>query len=56
MHKDKNEVILMALVAVTELLLRADREGYAVGAFNANNIEIIQDCGGCREGELPGNV
>lgn len=32
----------MALVSVTELLLRADREGYAVGAFNANNMEIIQ--------------
>ena len=32
----------MALVPVTELLLRADREGYAVGAFNANNMEIIQ--------------
>lgn len=32
----------MALVSVTELLLKADREGYAVGAFNANNMEIIQ--------------
>lgn len=32
----------MALVSVTELLLRADQEGYAVGAFNANNMEIIQ--------------
>ncbi|MDD3899049.1 MAG: class II fructose-bisphosphate aldolase, partial [Syntrophomonadaceae bacterium] len=32
----------MALVPVTELLLRADKEGYAVGAFNANNMEIIQ--------------
>jgi fructose-bisphosphate aldolase class II len=32
----------MALVPVTELLLRANREGYAVGAFNANNMEIIQ--------------
>lgn len=32
----------MALVSVTELLQRADREGYAVGAFNANNMEIIQ--------------
>jgi len=32
----------MALVPVTELLQRADREGYAVGAFNANNMEIIQ--------------
>jgi len=32
----------MALVSVTELLLKADRESYAVGAFNANNMEIIQ--------------
>jgi fructose-bisphosphate aldolase class II len=32
----------MALVPVTELLLHANREGYAVGAFNANNMEIIQ--------------
>ncbi|MEA4925170.1 MAG: class II fructose-1,6-bisphosphate aldolase [Syntrophomonadaceae bacterium] len=32
----------MAMVSVTELLLRADKEGYAVGAFNANNMEIIQ--------------
>ncbi|NMC27171.1 MAG: class II fructose-1,6-bisphosphate aldolase [Syntrophomonadaceae bacterium] len=32
----------MALVPVTELLQRADREGYAVGAFNANNMEIVQ--------------
>jgi fructose-bisphosphate aldolase class II len=32
----------MALVPVIELLRRADKEGYAVGAFNANNMEIIQ--------------
>lgn len=32
----------MALVSVTDLLVKADREGYAVGAFNANNMEIIQ--------------
>ncbi|MDD4803223.1 MAG: class II fructose-1,6-bisphosphate aldolase [Syntrophomonas sp.] len=32
----------MALVPVTELLLHAEREGYAIGAFNANNMEIIQ--------------
>ncbi|HHW62124.1 MAG TPA: class II fructose-1,6-bisphosphate aldolase [Syntrophomonadaceae bacterium] len=32
----------MALVPVTELLLDAEREGYAVGAFNANNMEIVQ--------------
>ncbi len=32
----------MAYVSVTELLIQADREKYAVGAFNANNMEIIQ--------------
>lgn len=32
----------MALVPVNELLFKADREGYGVGAFNANNMEIIQ--------------
>ncbi|MDI9481307.1 MAG: class II fructose-1,6-bisphosphate aldolase [Syntrophomonadaceae bacterium] len=30
------------LVSVHELLLKADQKGYAVGAFNANNMEIIQ--------------
>ena len=32
----------MALVAVHELLAKAEQKGYAVGAFNANNMEIIQ--------------
>ena len=32
----------MALVPVNDLLKKADREKYAVGAFNANNMEIIQ--------------
>ncbi len=32
----------MALVSVDELLAKADREKYAVGAFNANNMEIVQ--------------
>lgn len=32
----------MALVTVDELLSKADKEGYAVGAFNANNMEIVQ--------------
>lgn len=32
----------MALVSVNELLLKAEQGGYAVGAFNANNMEIIQ--------------
>jgi len=32
----------MGLVSVDVLLSRAEREGYAVGAFNANNMEIVQ--------------
>ncbi|QGU00704.1 Fructose-bisphosphate aldolase class II [Candidatus Syntrophocurvum alkaliphilum] len=32
----------MALVPVNDLLFKADKEGYAVGAFNANNMEIVQ--------------
>ncbi|MEL7567123.1 MAG: class II fructose-1,6-bisphosphate aldolase [Dehalobacterium sp.] len=32
----------MSLVAVKDLLEKAEQEGYAVGAFNCNNMEIIQ--------------
>lgn len=32
----------MALVSVSELLAAAERGGYAVGAFNCNNMEILQ--------------
>lgn len=32
----------MPLVSAHELLSKADQKGYAVGAFNANNMEIIQ--------------
>lgn len=32
----------MAFVGIDELLAHANKEGYAVGAFNANNMEIIQ--------------
>ncbi|MGE5416777.1 MAG: class II fructose-1,6-bisphosphate aldolase [Acidobacteriota bacterium] len=32
----------MALVPVAELLAQAEEGGYAVGAFNANNMEIVQ--------------
>ena len=32
----------MALVPVSKLLSQADKGGYAVGAFNANNMEIVQ--------------
>lgn len=32
----------MPLVGIDELLLQAEKECYAVGAFNANNMEIVQ--------------
>ena len=32
----------MPLVTSKDLLERAAREGYAVGAFNANNMEMVQ--------------
>ena len=32
----------MPLVSLNEVLDKADREGYAVGAFNCNNMEIVQ--------------
>ncbi len=32
----------MALVPIAQLLDKAERYGYAVGAFNANNMEIVQ--------------
>ncbi len=32
----------MGLVPITELLQKAKKEGYAVGAFNCNNMEIVQ--------------
>ena len=32
----------MPLVTSKELLIRAQKEGYAVGAFNANNLEYVQ--------------
>lgn len=32
----------MALVPITELLKGAEADGYAVGAFNCNNMEIVQ--------------
>lgn len=32
----------MGLVSISELLTRAEADGYAVGAFNCNNMEIVQ--------------
>ncbi|MDI3538805.1 MAG: fructose-bisphosphate aldolase, class [Bacillota bacterium] len=32
----------MSLATVAELMPQAEREGYAIGAFNANNLEFVQ--------------
>ncbi|MBF1282997.1 MAG: class II fructose-bisphosphate aldolase, partial [Oribacterium parvum] len=32
----------MSLVSSKEILLKAQKEGYAVGAFNAENMEMVQ--------------
>jgi fructose-bisphosphate aldolase class II len=32
----------MSLVTIADLMSQAEKEGYAVGAFNANNLEIVQ--------------
>ena len=32
----------MPLVTSKEMLIKATNEGYAVGAFNANNMELVQ--------------
>ena len=32
----------MAMVTTKEMLLKAQKEGYAVGAFNAENMEMVQ--------------
>ncbi|MGB4183582.1 MAG: class II fructose-bisphosphate aldolase, partial [Dethiobacteria bacterium] len=32
----------MPLVPLNEILSKAEGEGYAVGAFNCNNMEIVQ--------------
>ncbi len=44
----------MPLVNTKEMLQKAYREGYAVGAFNVNNMEIIQGISGaCRDVNSP---
>lgn len=42
LKKNMKGVIILALVTMRELLQEADKGGYAVGAFNANNMEIVQ--------------
>ena len=41
----------MALVSMVELLGKAQKGGYAVGAFNCNNMEIVQAIIGAAEAE-----
>ncbi|WP_066634072.1 class II fructose-1,6-bisphosphate aldolase [Desulfolucanica intricata] len=41
----------MALVPIDVLLKKADAEGYAVGAFNCNNMEIVQAIAAAAEAE-----
>ena len=41
----------MPLVSLNEVLSKADREGYAVGAFNCNNMEIVQAIAEAAEAE-----
>ena len=36
------EVIFMGLVTTEEMFKKAYEGGYAIGAFNVNNMEIIQ--------------
>ena len=44
----------MALVTTTEMFKKAYSGGYAVGAFNVNNMEIVQGITeACREENAP---
>lgn len=41
----------MALVSLNEVLKEAERQGYAIGAFNCNNMEIVQSIIAAAEAE-----
>ena len=41
-HKLTRSVIPVALVNTTEMFKKAYANGYAIGAFNVNNMEIVQ--------------
>lgn len=44
----------MALVTTTEMFRKAYDGGYAIGAFNVNNMEIVQGITeACREEKAP---
>ena len=50
----KKGLISMALVTTTEMFKKAYNGGYAVGAFNVNNMEIVQAITeACREEKAP---
>lgn len=50
----RKEVINMPLVTTTEMFKKAYDGGYAVGAFNVNNMEIVQGITeACREQKAP---
>ena len=50
----KKGKILMALVTTTEMFKKAYDGGYAVGAFNVNNMEIVQAITeACKEEKAP---
>ena len=42
MMAKKGRVIYMSLVTTKEMFEKSMREGFAIGAFNVNNMEIIQ--------------
>ena len=41
-RRNKKGLIPMALVTTKEMFQKAYHGGYAVGAFNVNNMEIVQ--------------
>lgn len=42
LYKNEKEVLNMPLVTTTEMFKKAYDGGYAIGAFNVNNMEIVQ--------------
>ena len=42
MEKNEEEMVIMPLVTTTEMFRKAYDGGYAIGAFNVNNMEIVQ--------------
>ena len=40
--RNRKGAVIMPLVTTTEMFRRAYEGGYAIGAFNVNNMEIVQ--------------